>query len=107
MFDNSIMLILVVLGAIVVFIYQSKRPVWVIFYPVYENEQQEYYTERSYSEDFLKRLIKVLEFYNIPFKLESGQLLVTKSTYDNQELMHNYTKKVNDEAWLKAQGLLV
>lgn len=73
----------------------------VTFYPVYENEQDEYYIKKEYSDTFQQNLLQVLTYYGVSHQVSDGQVLIDQEEYENKELMRNYTKKAEDTAWLQ------
>lgn len=89
-------LLLVVTCISVLYWQYDYRP----FYPV-KHVGDEYVVDNieKQSHPFNENLIKVLDYYNVDFKLCNGVVHVKNQLYANKALMYNYTRKAKDEMW--------
>lgn len=80
---------------------KAGQPKFVPFYPTYEDDKDEYYTQKEYSVEMRKNLLQVLDYYEVKYKLDKETILILEKEYQNKELMCNYTQKSMDQNWLK------
>jgi len=75
---------------------------YVLFKPVYREGDALLVSSAPPNDTFYQNLESVLQYYNVPYqKTEDGRILVPKQIWQDRDTCWNYTRKANDETWLK------
>lgn len=67
---------------------------------VYKQSDSLYYSNVELSKEESLRVIKVLEYYEIPYLLNDTSLQIPKKIFTDTELMWNLSNKSKDYDWL-------
>src|SRR4051812_20594690 len=99
--NKKIALVLILVLAILGQVYY--RNTYVRFEPIMFNLKRESY-ERVHADSALFRnLEKVLNYYNVAYKVNGrGETLIKRKLDDDKEMRWNYTEKALDTVWLKS-----
>ena len=74
---------------------------YIEFKPIYRQNEKFFESEARLSDDFLKNIRFVFDFYDVPYRLgKDNTLLIPESYQNDSELIWNYTTKAHDDEWV-------
>ena len=78
----------------------------ILFKPVTVKKDQYQISENLPSWVFYKNLSHVLKYYDIPHQVDAeDKIWVSSTTWEDLDLMWNYTLKARDSTWLNSHPL--
>jgi Tfp pilus assembly protein PilO len=73
----------------------------------WDDKAEKYTSDKNFSKPFQENMIFVLNFSHEDYYIENDVLYISRSLWNDKELLWNYCNKANSESWINERRKLL